>query len=189
MRRRLQRLLAEHLEDHDGIRINPIYDPPGLLLIRNPELMAPFPNRSHWTRMRRTQRLASLKATQKDSRFDPRRCPKRRRFDFSMKPYDWLLIGTHGGRYVRSDIRTRCEPQLFPSRYFPRQFHITFRASPACRRAAQADRRHARRLSRTVTFPNLRRQGVSRRGAPQRGMPLLYAVERPGWMADMPAFG
>jgi len=123
--------------------------------------------------MRRTQRLASLKATQKDSRFDPRRCPKRRRFDFSMKPYDWLLIGTHGGRYVRSDIRTRCEPQLFPSRYFPRQFHITFRASPACRRAAQADRRHARRLSRTVTSPSLRRQGAPRRGAPRRGMPLL----------------
>ena len=56
-----------------------------------------------------------------------------------------------------------------------RRCRLTFRASPACRRAAIADRRHARRLSRTVTSPNLRRQGVPRRGAPRRGMPLLCA--------------
>ena len=44
---------------------------------------------------------------------------------------------------------------------------------PGVPEGGAADRRHARRLSRTVTFHCPRRQGVPRRGAPLRGMPLL----------------
>jgi hypothetical protein len=46
---------------------------------------------------------------------------------------------------------------------------LTFWASPACRRAAPADRRHARRPVLRVCDESLRRQGAPRRGATARG--------------------
>jgi hypothetical protein len=57
-------LLAEHIEDYDGVGGNMIDDPPSLVLIVNPEFVALWANRWHWPGLWQTEIFAFLQSSQ-----------------------------------------------------------------------------------------------------------------------------
>jgi hypothetical protein len=65
-------LLAENLQDDDGVRIDPVDNSPDLITTPNPKLVATRPNDGHRSGMGKRQFVALLQPSQKKPGFDPR---------------------------------------------------------------------------------------------------------------------
>jgi hypothetical protein len=104
---------VEHPSDEDGIRIDPVHDPPDPVLIPDPDLMATRPDARHGPRMRHPQRFPLLEPAQQVPRLHSRLGREGRSLDLAAKPHErlpngtFLLAGTHAfGLYVRTDIES-----------------------------------------------------------------------------------
>src|SRR5439155_65140 len=84
-------LLLEDITDHDRVHVDPVDDPPLVLLISDSQLMAAFPDGRHRPRIRQGQRLALLDSSQQNARFDPRLLRERWCLDLAVKPCERLI--------------------------------------------------------------------------------------------------
>ena len=66
--RSLSRLLAEHVDDHDRVGVDSKNHSPSLVPVQNPKFVTSPSNRSHRSRMRHRNSLATLQTSQQDSR-------------------------------------------------------------------------------------------------------------------------
>jgi hypothetical protein len=107
MLRRGLSLLLEHVCDHNRVHVNPIDNPPGHILVLDPQLVAPATDGRHWPRVRQAQLFTSLKAPEQHSRFDASHRRQRRRAHLSMEPHQRPVRGCHPSIYVISDISSR----------------------------------------------------------------------------------
>jgi len=64
------------VEDHDGIRISPVYKPPGDSGVLDPRLMASDTDDRHRPRLRHPERLAHLKLPQQIAGLQPGRAAR-----------------------------------------------------------------------------------------------------------------
>src|SRR6266508_174349 len=81
------RLLVEHLEDHDRVRIDPTNDPPCMALIADPELATPRTNPRHGSRVRHPQILSTLQHPQQKPGFAPSSIRERWTLYLPVKPH------------------------------------------------------------------------------------------------------
>src|SRR5205814_9342659 len=65
-------LLLEDITDHDRVHVDPVDDPPLVLLVSDSQLMAAFPDGRHRPRIRQGQRRALLESSQQAACFDSR---------------------------------------------------------------------------------------------------------------------
>ena len=111
--RRLPGGLREHPGDQDGIRIEPVDDPPDPILIPDPDLVAPRPDARHGPRVRHPERFPLLEPAQQVPGLHPRLCRERRSLDLAVEPHQrlwpWTLFTADRlmpiGLYVGTDIR------------------------------------------------------------------------------------
>src|SRR5262249_22086854 len=78
--------LGEHPGDHDGIRIDPVDDPPTPVLIPDSDLMAPRGAVGRGPRVRPPERFTTLAPAQQDPGPHPRLGRERRRLDLAAEP-------------------------------------------------------------------------------------------------------
>jgi len=100
-----RRFLAEDLQDHDGIRVTSIDDPPRDSSVLDAQFMASWSNRRHRSRMGHTQQLALLQSSEKKPRLEPGRGREWRSPDLPVEPDKRSVHSSHTlGVYVTSDI-------------------------------------------------------------------------------------
>lgn len=95
-------LLAEDLQNHHGIGVQPIHDSPISPVVTDSELVTARTHNWHRPRVRHPNCLALLQQTKQIAGFDPGRAGERRRLDLSVKPDERLVARAHG-RYNMSD--------------------------------------------------------------------------------------
>src|SRR5437899_1399854 len=83
-------LLLEDITDHDRVHVDPVDDPPLVLLVSDSQLMAAFPDGRHRPRIRQGRRLAVLDSSQQNARFDPRLLRERWCLDLAVKACERL---------------------------------------------------------------------------------------------------
>ena len=93
-RRRPSRL-AEDGQNHDGVVIGPINDPPVGSGGSDAQFVAARSHDGHWPRVRHRQHLALLQQPKQIAGLDPRRLRKGRRPDLSVKPHERLVARAH----------------------------------------------------------------------------------------------
>ena len=100
-----RRFLAEDLQDHDGIGVTSIDDPPRESSVLDAQFMASWSNRRHRSRMGHTQQLALLQPSEKKPSLEPGRGRKGRSFDLPVEPDKRPVRRSHTlGVYVIFDI-------------------------------------------------------------------------------------
>ena len=91
----LSRRLSKDIEDDDGIAVYSQDNPPRCPLVHYPELMAPRPERGHWSHVRQSQRDSDLKLPEPKSHLNPRRLGHWGRLDLPLEPDEWLVSRVH----------------------------------------------------------------------------------------------
>jgi len=92
---RLSSRFPKDFQDHNGVGVDAIHNPPVLAFVGNPELVASSSDRRHRSRMGQAQILALLQPAEQISRFNPRDLGKGRRLDLAVKPDEGLLPRSH----------------------------------------------------------------------------------------------
>jgi len=95
--RRPPRLLAEDRQNHDGVGVGPVHDPPVGSGIPDSQLVAPRSHDRHRPRVRPRKHLALLQQPKQVSCLDPGRLRKGRRLDLPVKPDERLVARAHDG--------------------------------------------------------------------------------------------
>ena len=89
-------LLAEDLQDHNGIGIQAVEDSPGGRAISNPQFVTTWADRRHGPRVRHAKRLTLLQSPEQDAGLQSGRRGEGRRLDLSVKPDQRLVALAHG---------------------------------------------------------------------------------------------
>jgi hypothetical protein len=89
------RLLAEHLDNDNGVGINPVDDPPSLSLILNAKLMAGPADRRHRAGVREPKHAALLQLSEQKPGFDSRTSGEWRALDVPCQPNKRLVDCDH----------------------------------------------------------------------------------------------
>jgi hypothetical protein len=125
-RRRASRL-AEHRQNHNGVSIGSVHNPPVNFDISDPEFVAVRPHHRHRPRMRHRQHLALLEQPQQIAGLDPRHLGERRRLDLSVKPDDRLVCPAYDADRMSDPTCRQDIPHNFAvertrfARYSPRR--------------------------------------------------------------------
>ncbi len=88
-------LLAEDLQDHDGIQIKSVHDSPVDADILNPQLVAAWSDGRHGPRVGHAQQFAFLQSPKQIAGLQPGRRGEGRRLDLSMKPDEGFVVLAH----------------------------------------------------------------------------------------------
>lgn len=106
------RLFGEDLEDNNSVWIDPVHDSPSDVFIDDLELVAPAPNRGHWSRVWQTELFSLLDLPQQEARLKPRGQRKGRRFDLAFEPDERLVPRGHQLEYMSH--MTYCQARIGP---------------------------------------------------------------------------
>jgi hypothetical protein len=87
--------LAQDRQNHDGVRIGPVYDSPGGLGVSDAQFVAPWPHHGHRPRVWHRQHLALLQQPKQIAGLDSGRLRERRSPDLSLKPDERLIARAH----------------------------------------------------------------------------------------------
>jgi hypothetical protein len=102
-------LLAEHPQNHDGVRVNPIHHSSRDADILDSQFMATNTDGRHRPRMGHREPLAVLEPPEEVAGFHSGRLREGRRLDLTVKPDKGLVLPAHSYRlYVGSDIPSIC---------------------------------------------------------------------------------
>ncbi len=93
--RRRPGLVAEDRQNHDGVGVSPVHDPPVDFGVTNSQFVTSRPHNGHRPRVGHRQRLALLQQPEQVSRLDPGRLRKGRRLDLSVKPHERPIARAH----------------------------------------------------------------------------------------------
>ena len=96
----LSRLLAEDLQQHDGIRIDAVHNPPYLVAIHDTQFVASTRDIWHRTRVWHAQALSSLESAWQEAGLKPGLRRPRRRLDLAVEPNDHFVRWWHCGEYM-----------------------------------------------------------------------------------------
>src|SRR5712691_8797262 len=88
-------LLAEDLQNHHRIGVEPIYDPPVNRGVTDPEFVTARTDDGHRPRPRHANQLPLLEQTKQIAGLDPRLLGERWRLDLSVKPNERLVARAH----------------------------------------------------------------------------------------------
>lgn len=94
--RRRSRLLAEDLQDHHGVGVEPVHDSPVTSGVTDSQLVTARARNRHRPRPRQAKRLPLLQQTEQVTGLDPGRLGEGRRLDLSVKPNE-RPVGAHNG--------------------------------------------------------------------------------------------
>jgi hypothetical protein len=95
--RRCACLLRKDLQDHHGVRVEPVDDSPVSPCVTDPQLVTTKTHDRHRPRVWHANRLPLLQQTKEITGLDPGRLGKGRRFDLSVEPDERLVARPHNG--------------------------------------------------------------------------------------------
>ncbi len=93
--RRRPGCLAEDRQNHNGVGIGAVHDPPISFGVSNSQFVTARTHNRHRPRVRHRQRLALLQQPDEIAGLDPGHLRERRRLDFSVKPDERLVARAH----------------------------------------------------------------------------------------------
>jgi hypothetical protein len=95
--RRRPCLLAEDLQNHHGVGVEPVHDSPVSSGVTDSQFVTARSHNGHRPRPRHPDRLPLLQQTKQITGLDPGRLGEWRRLDLSVKPYERLVARAHDG--------------------------------------------------------------------------------------------
>jgi hypothetical protein len=88
-------LLAEDLQDHHSVDVEPVHDPPVCSGVPDSHLVTARPYNGHWPRLRQAKRLPLLQQAKQITGLDPARLREGRCLDLSLKPHERPVARAH----------------------------------------------------------------------------------------------
>jgi len=106
--RRRPGLLAEDLQDHYGVGVEPVHDSPVCSGVTDPQLVTPRPHHGHRPRLRQAKGPPLLQQAKQITGLDPGRPRERRRLDVAVKPHERPVARAHGSTLcqIRHVVKT-----------------------------------------------------------------------------------